>query len=75
MPDTTETVASRLHEFIKAAKKKTSGRPVQAKYLRHIAPATGKEPIVETYEECLSKLTPDELAQLDRIVEKMSGAV
>jgi hypothetical protein len=75
MPDTTEAVASRLHEFIKEAKQKTSTRPAQVKYSERMAPATGKEPILEIYEAYLSKLTPDDLTKLDEIIKKMSGAV
>jgi hypothetical protein len=75
MPDTTEAVASRLHEFIEAAKQKTSARPAQGEYSERMAPAARKEPILETYEAYLSKLTPDDLTKLDEIIKKMSGAV
>jgi hypothetical protein len=67
-------VAVQLHEFIKAADKKSKQPPLQ-NYKQYAPAERPLDPILKIYEECLSKLTPDELAQLDGIIKKMSGAV
>jgi len=75
MTDTVENIASRLREFFQAAQRKanTSEFPTQVR----TQPRTGrpKESILVTYEECLNKLTDAERGELDRMIQKMFGAL
>ncbi len=77
--DDTEAIASRLHKFIQAAKRKASASTRLHKFIQMARPAPArstkrKAEILKIYEECLSKLTDEELAEVDRIIRKMSGA-
>ena len=73
MADKSE-VAARLDKFIHEAAEKVKHLPLQD-YKRYALAETGPDSILKIYEACLSKLTDDELAKLDEIIEKMSGAV
>jgi len=69
-------VAEQLHKFFQAAEKKDKANAaVQTKY--QVSPSAEQPPdrILKVYEEYLSKLEHQELADFDRIVEKMSRAV
>jgi hypothetical protein len=72
----TEKVAERLHKFTKWAIGEALARPIQAKCSDNMEPTPPRQhhAILTVYEECLGRLKPDELAQLDGIIEKMSGA-
>jgi hypothetical protein len=73
MADKSE-VASRFDKFIHEAAEKVKHLPLQ-NYKRYALAETGPDSILKIYEACLSKLTDEERAEFDRIVEKMSGAV
>lgn len=74
MDDTPEAIALRLRDFIQAVQTKanTVGFQTRVGELKSIA---DKAPILQTYEACLSKLTGEERGALDRMIQKMSGAV
>jgi hypothetical protein len=67
-------VAEQLHKFIQAADKKSKQLPLQ-NYKQYQPAVTPPASILKIYEACLSKLTDEECAEFDRIVEKMFGAV
>jgi hypothetical protein len=71
MAVTPETVASRLRTFIRAARQKAEAMQKETSMQTASGPKKGR--IFKVYEECLARLTEDELATLDRIVEKMTG--
>jgi hypothetical protein len=79
MADTLEAVTLRLRDFIQAAHKDASSR-IPMGGIR-VQQRTGrpndrpKEVILATYEECLGKLTPEELAKLDSMIKKMSSVL
>ena len=79
MPDNVEAIALRLRDFIQAAHKNASSR-IPMGGIR-VQQRTGrsndrpKEVILATYEACLGKLTPDELAKLNSMIEKMSSVL
>jgi hypothetical protein len=67
-------VAERFDKFIYEAAEKVKHLPLQ-NYKQYPPAERPPDPILKIYEACLSKLTDDELAKLDEIIEKMSGAV
>lgn len=71
MPDTTETIALRLRNFIEAVERKAgaSGGQTRVEEMRATA---RKDPRSMTYEECLGELSVDECGELDRMIRKMS---
>ena len=72
MTDASEAAALRFCRFIQAAEGKAgSYTPPMVRP----APLTGasKPRLLEIYEACLSELSPEELGEFDRLVEKMSG--
>ena len=74
MTDASETIALRFRDFIQAADLKASSYtpPGMRNEMRR---GTPKLRILEIYEECLSKLSPEERGELDRMIKKMSGAL
>jgi hypothetical protein len=72
----TEKVAESLHKFTKWAIAEALARPIGDKHPDDIEPTPRRQhhAILTVYEKCLGRLKPDELAQLDGIIEKMSGA-
>jgi hypothetical protein len=72
----TEKVAESLHKFTKWAIGEALARPIGGKYPDGMEPTPSRQhhAILSVYEKCLGRLKPDELAQLDSIIEKMSGA-
>jgi hypothetical protein len=76
MTDTTEAVALRLRDFIQAAQENARGRiPMGGIRTQPRRPNDGpKAPILETCEECLSRLNETQCRELDRILEIMLGA-
>jgi hypothetical protein len=77
MADTLEAVALRLRDFIQAAQENAVGRiPMGGMRTQPRRPNDRpKAPILETCEECLGELTPDELVKLDSMIEKMSSVL
>jgi hypothetical protein len=76
MADYPAKVAEHLHKFIQAAEKKErANAAVQTKFPRSPPAEHPPDRILKIYEVCLSKLGSDDLAKLDEIIEKMSGAV
>ena len=75
MAETLEAIALRLRDFIKTAAIMASGTfPLGAK-VEMDRPGAPEDPLLQTCEECLGKLTPGERGELDRIVGKMLGAL
>ncbi len=68
-------VALRLHKFIGKVQGKVTTGPVQPEYRGSMRPLVPKEPTLEIFEKCLGRLTDEECAMLDRILEKMSEGV
>jgi hypothetical protein len=77
MADTLEAVALRLRDFIQAAQENAVGRiPMGGMRTQPRRPNDRpKAPILETCEECLGELTPDELVKLDSMIGKMSSVL
>ena len=74
MADTLETVALRLREFIQAVDRK-AGAYMGQTHVGEMRAVARKDQKSVTYEECLGKLTPDELAKLNSMIEKMSSVL
>ena len=75
MTDTTETIALRLFAFIQAAERNASAGDFPRQVNTQPARSAPKAPILKAYEECLNKLEPAERGELDRMIQKMSGAL
>jgi hypothetical protein len=76
MADTSEAIALRLREFIQAAERRANagGDPNQVHTLPAGRTARTKPPgLLKVCKEYLSTLKDEELAALDRIIQKMSG--
>jgi hypothetical protein len=74
MTDTiTEAIAARLRDFIQETQRKANTSEFPNRVNTQPSRGRPKEPLLKTCEECLSKLAPDELAQLDSAIQKMSG--
>jgi hypothetical protein len=76
MPDNVEAIALRLRDFIQAAQEDARGRiPMGGIRTEMRRPNDSpKAPILETCEECLSRLNETQCRELDRILEIMLGA-
>jgi len=70
MADTREAVASRLRDFIQSAQRETIARfPTTWTGLSAPRPKT----LLQICDEHLSKLTDEDVAELDCIIRKMTG--
>jgi hypothetical protein len=70
----TEKVAESLHKFTKWAIGEALAQSIGDPDGMEPTPPRQHHAILTVYEKCLGRLKPDELAQLDSIIEKMSGA-
>lgn len=75
MTDTVEAVALRLFQFILDAHNEARLAGFQTQVRTTMASSTDKAPILKTYEECLKSLTDSERFELNRMIQKMSGAL
>jgi hypothetical protein len=69
-PKDVTSQAERLRDFIVGAQRETSGSMPAAD-----PPGERRDPLLQTCEECLGKLTRAERGELDHIVGKMLGAL
>ncbi len=67
-------LVAQLHDFIRTAENRASGRFPPMVKIQPDPPGRRKGPILEVYEECVSLLTPNERDELDRIIRMLSGA-
>ena len=74
MTDIVEAVALRLRDFIQAAERK-AGSYVPPGFRTELRKGKPMAPILAVCEECLSKLKPEERAEFDRMIRKMSGII
>ncbi len=74
MADTT-AVASRLNGFVQTAQQIAKGSAEFQARVKIGPPRVGgeKDRILVTYEECLETLSPEERAEFDHMIRKMSG--